>query len=135
MRARITANMSATKNPSMWNPGTIFVTKRTIRILITREKSPSVRILSGSVSILRKTQIVLLTTASTTATMIAVRYPSTEAPGVIYAAIATAIPDIRILIRIFIWYGVSTKRLNELIQLTIIHHISKWKTYNWYDPK
>jgi hypothetical protein len=79
---RITANTRAVKNPSRWKPGTIRATKSTIRILINRENKPRVRIVSGRVRILRRIQIVLLTTASTTATIIAVRYPSTEAPGV-----------------------------------------------------
>jgi hypothetical protein len=79
---RITANTRAVKNPSRWKPGTIRATKSTIKILINRENKPRVSIVSGRVRILRIIQIVLLTTASTTATMIAVRYPSTEAPGV-----------------------------------------------------
>lgn len=61
--------------------------------LIAREMSPSVRILSGRVMSFKKNQIVLFTIARTTATMITVIYPSTLAPGVMYAAMAIAIPD------------------------------------------
>ena len=101
-RARRTANIRAVKNPSTWKPGTILVTSRTISMLINKENRPSVSIFIGRVRILSITHIVLLTIARTTATVIAMKYPSTEAPGVIYAAIATAIPDIKRLIRIFI---------------------------------
>ena len=93
--ARTTANTSATQNPSMTKPGTSFATRRTMRTLIMREKSPSVRILSGSVRILSMGTMIVFTIARTTATMTAVRYPSTCAPGVRYDAIATASPEMR----------------------------------------
>lgn len=108
-RASITANMRAVQKPVRLNPGTISATSRTIRTLMMRDTRPSVNILSGSVSILRTGPIVLLTTARTTATMIAVIYPSTVAQGVTYAAIATARADIRRFTRKLILYKLLDK--------------------------
>lgn len=95
-RARMIANTKADQNPSNVNPGTIFATKSTMRTLITRDMSPSVSIFRGNVRSFKIGPMVLLTTARTTATMIAVIYPSTCAPGVRYEAMATANPDIKI---------------------------------------
>ncbi len=94
-RASITANIAATQNPLTVNHGTNLATNSTIRTLMIRETRPRVRISIGRVRTFRNGPIVLLTIASTTATMIAVRYPSTVTPGIKYAAIATAIAEMR----------------------------------------
>ncbi len=101
-RARMTANIAATQNPLIPNPGTNFATSSTMRTLMTRERSPRVRILRGRVRTFRNGDIVLFTIASTTATTMAVRYPSIVTQGVRYAAIATAIAEMRMFMRIFI---------------------------------
>lgn len=105
----MTANISATQKPSTLNPGTILATSSTMSTFIIIDISPNVSKLIGSVKIFRNIPIVPLTMASTTATIMAVRYPSTDVPGVIYAAIATARPDTRIVIRVFIY-----KKLNNI---------------------
>jgi hypothetical protein len=115
--ARITANMSATQNPSTLNHGTMFATNSTMSTLIITDTSPNVSILIGSVRSFRNIPIVLLTMASTTATIIAVKYPSTDAPGVIYAAIATASADMSIVIRVFIY-----KKLNNIYSFILCNH-------------
>ena len=66
-----------------------------------RETSQSVRILRGSVRALSTGTIVILTMANTTATMKAVRYPSTVTPGMRYEAMATASAERRRLTRVF----------------------------------
>lgn len=106
-RASTTANMSATQNPLISNPGTSLATKSTIRTLMMREASPSVTILSGRVRTWSTGTIVVLTIASTTATMKAVRYVSTVAPGMRYEAIATAIAERRRFTRRVIWRRVK----------------------------
>jgi len=91
--------MSADQKPSSENQGTIFATNSTISTLIIKEISPRVKILSGKVRIFKTSPIVLFTIARTTATIIAVMYPSTCAPAVKYEAMMTAIPDTKRLIR------------------------------------
>lgn len=102
-RARTIANIIAVKNPSIQKPGIIFATRSTIKTLIISEKRPRVITLSGSVRIFKNGPIVLFTIASVIATTIAVKYPSTTTPGIIYAAIATANADITKFNTIFIY--------------------------------
>jgi hypothetical protein len=64
--------MRAIQNPLISNPGTIRATSRVMRVLITIEKSPRVRILRGRVRMKNTGAIVLFTIARTTATIIAV---------------------------------------------------------------
>jgi hypothetical protein len=103
IRARTTANTRAEKKPSTVNHGMIFATNSTISILITRDIRPSVSILIGNVITFKKNPILLFTRARTTATIIAVIYPSICDPGVRYEAIAIAIPDTKIFRRIAIY--------------------------------
>lgn len=91
--ASTTANTSATQNPLIWKPGTIWATRSTMRTLMMSEKSQRVMILSGRVRIWSTGVIVTFTIARTTATITAVKYPSMTTPGVRYAAMATAIPE------------------------------------------
>lgn len=83
IRARTIANIIAVKNPFTQKPGTILATNSTIKTLIIREKRPRVSIFNGRVRTFKNGPIVLFTIASTNATIIAVRYPSTTTPGVI----------------------------------------------------
>ena len=88
-----------------------------MRTLIITDTSPNVRTLMGNVRIFNNIPIVPLTIASTTATIIAVRYQSTDVPGVMYAAIATANADMSIVIRVFIY-----KKLNNIYSFILCNY-------------
>ncbi len=92
-RERTMAKISAPRNPSRENHGTILATSNTIRTLIMNDTRPRVRILRGNVIIFKNIPIVLLTIARRTATIIAVKKPSIWAPGVMYEAMITTIPE------------------------------------------
>ncbi len=67
--------------PSTSNPGTIIVTRSTIKALITKLKSPRVSIFIGSVKRTMNGLINVLTTDNNTATTTAVKKPSTVTAG------------------------------------------------------
>ena len=65
------------QNPLTWKPGQNEPTAQNRRPLITKMKSPSVRIVAGSVRITRIGRMIALTKPSTIATSSAVRNEST----------------------------------------------------------
>ena len=73
--------MSASQNPSTLKPGTKFDTKRIIRALITKVKSPIVMMLIGRVKSVITGVKNVFTIASTTATPIAGSIPASVTHG------------------------------------------------------
>ena len=75
------ANASAHQKPSTWNPGTIALTSKTKKPIITKVNKPSVAMFTGKVRIKSRGPKNALTIARSTATMTAVRKPETVTPG------------------------------------------------------
>lgn len=74
-----------------------------------KDINPKVKMFIGKVKIRKINPIVALASANNTATKIAVKKPSTATPGIINAAITTAIPINKISIKNFITYFFSLK--------------------------
>src|SRR5581483_1078027 len=84
------APKNAGQKPCTWKPRRWPETSSSIRALITNQKTPSVRIVSGKVMILRKSPSVAFTNLMTSAAISAVRNPLTSKPGITRATISSA---------------------------------------------
>lgn len=84
-------NMKAVKSVVISNPGTKYSTIKIKNTLITIENNPSVSTVIGKVSIFSSGFKNVFKTPKTTATIMAVCIPSTEAPGIKWVAISTAV--------------------------------------------
>jgi hypothetical protein len=87
---RTIENKTAVKNPLTSKPGTILVARRMSSALITKEKSPSVKILMGKVNTNKIGLIKILIRASTKVARRVVQIPGSTTPGTIHEAIARA---------------------------------------------
>lgn len=78
---RIMLNNNAHQKPFTVNPLTIFAASKIIKALITKRNNPSVTTVMGSVKKIKTGFTILLSNASTRATMMAVTASSTFTPG------------------------------------------------------
>ena len=79
-RASTTAPQKAGRKPFTRNPRTMLDASRIIRALMTRRKIPSVTMLRGKVTILRKKPRVAFSSQITSAAIMAGQSPSTVKP-------------------------------------------------------
>lgn len=94
----IKLNNSAHQKLATENPVIRLSTSKIMSALMTNVKSPKVRIVTGSVNIMRIGLRMVFTIPKTTATITAVRNESTVTPGSKYAVIKTASELIKRLI-------------------------------------
>lgn len=104
--------IKAHQKPSSVNPGTNHAVNKTNIVFTTNRKSPNVTIVIGIVNITNTGFINTLRTAKIPATTIAIKNPSTCAPGKTVAQIKTAIAESKsLIIKLFILnLGVELKR-------------------------
>ena len=96
-------NTSAHQNPSTVNPGTNQSTNNIRMVFITKRNNPNVTMVIGIVNITNTGFTRRLRMANTPATTMAIKNPSTWAPGKTVAQITTAIADnTSLIIKLFI---------------------------------